>query len=124
MRSEYVVKKVGLTPDSFRRIVSLNDNLYTVGKATGRNDNCLIDTIRQSLDLEFSHALLDAVRNDLAKTYSSGAFQVRTGDDVRGPNFLEFTEHTRSVAQLLCKHAGVKYDDVAGLKFICCDFPA
>ena len=38
-----------------------------------------------------------------------------------GPNFLEFTEHTRSVARLLFKHTGINCEDVAGLKFICCD---
>ena len=38
-----------------------------------------------------------------------------------GPNFLEFTEHTRSVARLLFKQTEINCEDVTGLKFICCD---
>ena len=58
----------------------MNGKRWELQAATGQNFNCLIDTVRQSLGLPFSHALLDSVRNDLAKEFpvSRGEFQVRT----------------------------------------------
>ena len=75
------------------------------------------------MNIPASDALLDAVRDDLAQEFSSaaGAFRVLTGKHEPGPNFLEFTEHTRAVARLLYKHAGIDGKDLAELKFICCD---
>ena len=119
---KYVLEKLGLTVD-FRRVVGVNDQLWEVGSASGRQFNCLIDTVRQSLNLPSSDALLDAVRDDLAQEFplATGEFRVRRTKDMLGPNFLEFTEHTRAVARLLFKHAGIDGKDVVELKFICCD---
>ena len=117
-----MLEKLGLTVD-FRRVVGVNDQLWDVVPACGRDFNCLIDTIRQALNIPATDALLDAVRDDLAQEFSSaaGAFRVRTGKHMLGPNFLEFTEHTRSVAHLLFKHTEINCEDVTGLRFICCD---
>ena len=65
---KYVLEKLGLTVD-FRRVVGVNDQLWEVGSACGRDFNCLIDTIRQSLNIPASDALLDAVRDDLAQEF-------------------------------------------------------
>ena len=69
---KYVLEKLGLTVD-FRRVVGVNDQLWEVGSASGRDFNCLINTIRQSLNIPASDALLDAVRDDLAQEFSSAA---------------------------------------------------
>ena len=97
MSGEYVLKKLGLTV-AFRRVVAVSDRLFEVESASGSDFNCLIDTIRQSFTFPASDAVLDAVRNDLAQEFpaAAGPFHVRTGDHMLGPNFLEFTEHTRS----------------------------
>ena len=75
------------------------------------------------MNIPATDALLDAVRDDLAQEFSAaaGAFRLRIGKHMLGPNSLGFTEHTRSVARLLFKHTGINCEDVAGLKFICCD---
>ena len=104
-------------------MISVNDKLWEVQTATGRDCNCLIDTVRQSLDLPASDALLDCVREDLAKELPAarGSLQVRTAQHLLGANYLEFTEHTRAVARLLRGHSGVTSLDHESLKFICCD---
>ena len=117
---EYRLQKLGRTI-AFRRVVSVNNARWEVGTASGRENNCLIDTIRQSLRIPSSDALLDAVRNDLAREFPEGAYAVRTETDQHGANFLEFQEHTRAVARLLVRHAGRDVEDVTLLKFICMD---
>ena len=59
-----MLEKLGLTV-GLRRVVGVNDQLWEVGSASGRQFNCLIDTVRQSLNIPASDALLDAVRDDL-----------------------------------------------------------
>ena len=79
--------------------------MFIVGKASGTDNNCLVDTIRQTLHIPATDALLDAVRNDLAREFPAGAYPVRTEMHELGANFLKFTENARSVARLLFKHA-------------------
>ena len=63
---KYVLQKMGVTV-SLRRVVEVNEQMWEVGTATGRNPECLIDTIRQSVNILAYDALLDAVRDDLAQ---------------------------------------------------------
>ena len=101
----------------------MNGKRWELQAATGQNFNCLIDTVRQSFGLPFSHELLDSVRNDLAKEFpvSRGDFHVRATNHQDGPNFLEFLEHTRSVARLLLQKAGAQNQRLEDVKFVCVD---
>ena len=117
---KYKLEKLGLTVD-FLRVIAVNGKRWELQSATGINFNCLIDTVRQSLGLPFSHALLDSVRNDLAKEFSRGEFQVQTSNHLLGPNYLEFLEHTRAVARLLLQKAGAQDQRHEDLKFVCVD---
>ena len=99
----------------------MNGKRWELQSATGQNFNCLIDTVRQSLSLPFSHALLDSVRNVLAKEFpvSRGGFPVQASNHLLGPNYLEFLEHTRAVARLLLQKAGAQGQRHEDLKFRC-----
>ena len=79
--------------------------------------------MRQSLGLSLSPELLDNVRNALAKEFpaSRGDLQVRATNHRDGPNFLEFLEHTRSVARLLLQKEGAQGQKHEDLKFVCVD---
>ena len=63
---QYVLQKLGCTT-AYDRVVSINDQMFEIGKASRTDNNCLIDTIRQTLNIPASDVLLDAVRNDLAR---------------------------------------------------------
>ena len=109
--------------DPFLRVIDVNGKRWELQSATGQNFNCLIDTVRQSLGLPFSHALLDNVRSDLAKEFpvSRGGFPVQASNHLLGPNYLEFLEHTRAVARLLLQKAGAQGQRHEDLKFVCVD---
>ena len=99
----------------------MNGKRFELQAATGYNFNCLIDTLRQSLELPFSPELLDNVRNALAKEFPRGDYQVQATHHPNGPNYLEFLEHTRSVARLLLQKSGVQGQRHEDLKFVCVD---
>ena len=101
----------------------MNGKRFELQKATGENFNCLIDTLRQSLELPSLPGLLDNVRNALAKEFpaSRGNLQVRATNHRDGPNFLEFSEHTRAVARLLLQKDGAQGQRHEDLKFVCVD---
>ena len=75
----------------------------------GHHNNCLIDTMRQSLQRPDGIAdysgYLDLVRRDLATKFPRGPYRVRTDDDPEGANYLEFLQHVRPVVQGLVRHA-------------------
>ena len=99
----------------------MNGKRFELQKATGENFNCLIDTLRQSLELPSLPGLLDNVRNTLAKEFPCGDYKVQATNHPYGPNFLEFLEHTKAVARLLLQKVGAQGQRHEGLKFVCVD---
>ena len=77
----YRLRKLGLNRH-FERVIGINDKQWVVKKATGHHNNCLIDTMRQSLQRPDGIAdypgYLDLVRRDLAIEFRSGPFRVCT----------------------------------------------
>ena len=95
----YRLEKLGLNQE-FERVIRINNTQWVIKKATGDQNNCLIDTMRQSLQTPDSipdyPGYLDLVRKDLAKQFPGGKYRVRTADDAGGSNFLEFLEHVHN----------------------------
>ena len=122
MSGRFKLEKLGrIAAEPFLRVIDVNGKRWELQFATGSNFNCLIDTVRSSLGLPFSHALLDSVRNALAKEFpaSRGAYRVRSTHD--NPNYLEFLEHTRAVARLLLQKAGAQDQRYDHFQFVCVD---
>ena len=95
----YRLEKLGLNQE-FERVIRINNTQWVIKKATGDQNNCLIDTMRQSIQTPDSipdyPGYLDLVRRDLAKQFPRGKYRVRTADDAGGSNFLEFLEHVHN----------------------------
>ena len=89
---------------SFQRsgdILTLDDQAYVIGFASGAQNNCLIDTLRQKLEII---ADTKYVRRRLQERFPSGEAQV-TND-----NFLELQAHWRSVLEFLGEATGRPID--------------
>jgi hypothetical protein len=95
----YRLEKLGLNQE-FERVIRINNTQWVIKKATGDQNNCLIDTMRQSIKVPDSipdyPGYLDLVRRDLAKQFPRGKYRVRTADDAGGSIFLEFLEHVHN----------------------------
>ena len=127
---------VGCTAD-LDRVVAVNGRRYVVGEATGDDNNCLIDTLRQVLKpggLADSAGYLARVRGDLAAIDFPGVgpFQVRDASHPDSANLLEFLEHSHAVVRRLVQHAACGEVERHGdgvteewqpqnMKFICAD---
>ena len=66
------------------QVVEIEDRRFYVGRASGKSNNCLIDTLRQKLDLDCS---LEFVRRHLVIKFPHGEQQVTEG------NFLDLRSH-------------------------------
>ncbi len=96
---EITVQFLGRTHD-YTRVLRIDGEDYIVGRASGNDNNCLFDTLRQTLvHIPLS---VDFVRNELAREFPAGPFQVRPGG---AGNFLELQEHWRSVVRNLGRAA-------------------
>ena len=77
----YRLEKLGLN-QVFERVIRINNTQWVVKEATGDQNNCLIDTMRQSLQTLDSipdyPGYLDVVRRDLATQFPRGQYRVRT----------------------------------------------
>ena len=127
MSGMYILRKLGLN-QHLERVIMVAGKQWDVKTATGVDYNCLIDTVRQSLGLALYDGYLDRVRRDLANEFpaSRGDLEVRVASHPLGANFLEFLEHTRSVARRLIQHAADAGRDgvdhrVENMKFVCVD---
>ena len=92
----YALRKLGLNRQ-FERVIRINDKQWVVKKASGNHNNCLIDTMRQSLQRPDGIAdypgYLDLARRDLAIKFPRGPYRVRTDGHPEGANYLEFLQH-------------------------------
>ena len=94
--------------NQFERVIEVNGARWVLKEATGDDNNCLIDTLRQMLfpgDVSDGGYLM-RVRRDLAQLDFSepGEFQIRGVDHPEGANFLEFLTHTNAVVRRLVEH--------------------
>ena len=76
---------------------------FTVQRATGDDNNCLIDTLRQAIS-DGLHANLPRIRKDLALEFREGPDRVVTPAEGI-PNFLELQTHWRAIIRLLGRHS-------------------
>jgi hypothetical protein len=72
-------------------------------QATGADNNCLIDALRQSLHFPLFHGYLERVRSDLSRAFPSGPYRVRDVD--ANANFLDLQAHTEAAIGSLIAHA-------------------
>ena len=72
--------------------IVVNGNLYARGKASGYQNNCLLDTLCQKLGLAANVAW---VRNELQRLFPSGPSVVDAG------NFLTLRDHWAAAIDLL-----------------------
>ena len=104
----YRLRKLGLNRQ-LQRVIRINDMQFDVKTATGNHNNCLIDTLRQSLQqpdgIPDYAGYLDRVRGDLALEFSRGEYCVRTAEHPEDANYLELLEHTRSVVRSLVRNS-------------------
>jgi hypothetical protein len=105
----YTLRREGLNR-SLERVISVNGRSWNVKKATGDDNNCLIDTLRQMLKTDgipWFPGYLERVRHDLATEgfAAENEFQVREPSHLLGANYLEFLEHARAVVRRLVYHA-------------------
>ena len=106
---EYRVELLGRTFEN-ERVIRVNHQDYVVKRATSKDNNCLSDTLRQSLlpdGIPSYDNYLETVRTELAATFTSGAGRVRDVCDV--PNFFELLEHGAAIIRSLVKHAPEQY---------------
>lgn len=96
-------------------VVQINGVDYLVGSASGADNNCLIDTLRQKLGNLF--VSLAGVRDELAMLFPSGPGRIRKTD---AGNFLELELHWAAVVRLLGQHSGHRLDP-ANFKIVCVD---
>jgi hypothetical protein len=98
----YRFRKLGLNRQ-LERVICINDTHWVVKKASGKHNNCLIDTMRQSPHPPDGIAdypeYLDLARRDLAAEFPRGQYRVIPADGPEDANFLEFLEHVRSVVR-------------------------
>jgi hypothetical protein len=103
-RLDHADAQTGDTVPHMRQLaIAFQDNLVIVdgrtlvpGWATGRSNNCLIDTLRQQLHYTAS---LDAVRSALQLRYTAGPAHVK------GNNYLDLDLHGLAVVDLLHQYA-------------------
>ena len=101
----YTVEKVGRTKEN-ERVVRVNGLEYCLQQATGADNNCLIDALRQSLlpnGFPLFHGYLERVRSDLSRAFPSGPHRVRDVDE--NANFLDLQAHTEAAIRSLIAHA-------------------
>ena len=76
---------------------------FVVKRATGEGFNCLIDTLRQTLqapeDIPLYAGYLNMVRGDLVRAYRCGDTRVRSN------TYLEFPSHVAATIRSLVRHA-------------------
>ena len=104
----YTFRRLGRN-EAQERVIEVNGKSWVVKRATGDDNNCLLDTLRQMLKpdgIVLYEGYLQRVRHDLAKgDYAAeGEFQVRDSTHPGGANFLEFLEHTHAAVRLLDMH--------------------
>jgi hypothetical protein len=101
-------------------------------QATGADNNCLIDALRQSLvpnGFPLFHGYLERVRSDLSRAFPSGPYRVRDVDE--NANFLDLLAHAEAAIRSLIAHArtrdhgGIDKKDrrwlFAQMKIVCVD---
>ena len=126
----YRFRRLGCTLGQ-ERVIEINGVAWVVKEATGVDNNCLIDALRQVLKpdgLTNYEEYLGKVRRDLAtKDFATaGRSQVRDVGHQDGANFLEFGTHTNKVVERLVQHA-IGIDRRAACwcpekrKFVCID---
>jgi len=83
---------VSAAPSDRARILRVDGQLFDLGQASGEDNNCLIDTLRQQLDVQANQA---EVRKQLVAAFPGGPTQV-------GPwSYLELQHHWQAVVRLL-----------------------
>ena len=75
--------------------VSVDNQMYTQGYASGEGCNCLIDTLRQMLNIISN---TKRVRMELKNKFTTGPRRIRSGD------FLELQHHWKDVIDLLFRY--------------------
>ena len=95
-------------------MVIVNDLCYQLGRASGAGCNCLIDTLRQLLDLRCDAR---AVRNSLRALFPEGP------DRVTAQNFLDLRMHWQAIVRLLGEFALPRPValDPNTMRFVCAD---
>ena len=95
-------------------VVKLNGMFYKKGKASGAGCNCLIDTIRQKLDIT---ADSKEVRRQLQVLFPNGQ------DKVTKSNFLDSGAHWEAIVRILGNVAQPRPEprDPRDMQFICAD---
>ena len=82
---------------------------FTRGRATGRNSNCLIDSIRQALGV---YADVQVVRQHLRGSFPAGPHRVSPN------NYLDFAEHWSSTIDWL----GIVSEQAGGTRVVASDY--
>jgi hypothetical protein len=95
-------------------VVKLNGSFYKKGKASGAGCNCLIDTIRQKLEIT---ADAREVRHRLQALFPRGPNKVTKG------NFLDFRAHWEAIVRILGEVAQpiAEPRDPDDMQFTCAD---
>ena len=95
-------------------VVTLSGLCYKKGQASGAGCNCLIDTIRQKLDITADPR---AVRSRLQLLFPRGP------DKVTKSNFLDFRAHWAAIVRILGEVARPRPEprDPADMQFVCAD---
>ena len=104
---QYEVQLLGRTAEN-ERVIRINNRDWWVKRATGVQNNYLIDTQRQCLvqpdGIPLYNGYLELVRDALA-TYDFPSGPDRVCAVHEGGNFLELQEHTAAVVRRLVEHA-------------------
>jgi len=101
----------------YHRVVFVEGYAFQIGRASGEGCNCLIDTVKQLLEVDVPSEL---VRTDLQREF-------REGDNkVTRSNFLDFEVHLSAIVRSLDKHARAKDRsrqrlDPNSMQFTCID---
>ena len=105
---------LGRTHDG-TRVLRVNGEDYIVGSASGADNNCLIDTLRQKLG-NFPVSLA-AVRDDLAAQFPDGEHRVNRSD---AGNYLDLRPHWAAVVRSLGLRSGRRFNP-DNLTVVCVD---
>ena len=111
---ETQVQFLGRTHDG-TRVLRVNGEDYIVGSASGADNNCLIDTLRQKLG-NFPVSLA-AVRDDLAAQFPDGEHRVNRSD---AGNYLDLRPHWAAVVRSLGLRSGRRFNPDS-LTVVCVD---